>query len=520
MDTRDVIVCGAGLAGSLLAISLQRKGFNVTMYEARSDMRKDVLGVHRSINLVITSRGRYAVRQLGLEEDVMSITVPVVGRAMHGRDGTVTVQPYGKDDSERNYSVSRADLNKLLMTKAEQAGVTIHFSQRLVSADIPNRKYVFADPSGKQTVARAHVFFGSDGAGSASRAQLISHLVKMNPEHIEFSTDAGAFLQHRVKRLGVSYKELLFPKGDAGQKTFTMEAWGRKQDGYTLDPRYLHIWPRGGHFLMGLPNREGSITGTVYVPDEAAREEVQHLSFDRQRSREAGMSYLQREYPDAVPLLGDAGKQWVENPHAWLASTHASHWVFEDKLCLVGDAAHAVTPFFGQGMNCAFEDVTDLMWVLSSVGVRPGSGDGWSTALRWYQQLRKRPADDLAEMAEENYVEMAEKVGDPAFLFRKQVEVAVERAMSKSFRSRYWMITNTLIPYDWIREAGRIIDEKVVDSLVATARAAGDLVEIDVAKAEALVAEHLSPFFARRSIDLTDPWKFYSNRPLRQRGKL
>jgi len=502
----ELAVSGAGLAGCLLAISLRRRGFDVTIYESRTDMRKETLEVHRSINLIVTSRARFAVRQLGLEDEVMGITVPVVGRAMHGKDGSVVVQPYGKDDSEKNYSVSRAELNKLLMTKAEQEGVRILFSYRLTDANLARSEFTFSDASGRIHKVNPRVMFGADGAGSVSRGLLMSHLVRNNPENIEFSTDCRAHVNHEVRRLGVSYKELLFPKISGG---FTSN---RNVKGYALDPNYLHIWPRGSHFLMGLPNLEGSVTGTIYLPDQAATQELQEdASFDALKDTDKAMAFLRKEYPDAVPILGDVKTQWASNPHAWLASVHVSHWVFEDKLCLIGDASHAVTPFFGQGMNCAFEDITDLNWVLDEVGVTTAaSAEQWSRALRWYQQLRKAPAYDLADMAAENYQEMAAKVGDPNFLFRKQIEVEVERAIPFKFRSRYWMITNTLIPYDWVREAGRLIDSKVLDPMVDSTKRSG---KVDLALAKDLVAKHITPFFAAKEIDLSSPWKFYRNRP-------
>lgn len=510
----EAVICGAGLCGSLLAIFLTRRGFKVTIYESRPDIRKAVVAVHRSINLIITSRGRFAVRNFGaeLEKAVMGITVPVLGRAMHDTNGRITIQPYGKDDSEKNYSVSRAELNKLLMTKAEEAGARIVFDAALVEADPGARRYVFAQyANGKRTdqthVVQPMVFFGCDGAGAASRQLLTSHLVRMNPEHIEFSTNAGAHVVHRVKRLGVSYKELMFPR------------LGGKDS--PLDKRYLHIWPRGSHFLMGLPNQDGSVTGTLYLPDDAAPQELRaEHGTEKLKDVASGVAYMKKYYSDAVPILGDLRTEW-KNPNAWLASVQCNHWVFGGSMCLLGDAAHAITPFFGQGMNISFEDVTDLMWVCDQVGCGPHGGD-WAKALRWYQHLRKQCADDLCELAEENYVEMASKVGDPNFIWRKQVEVAVERAFPTQFRSRYWMITHTLVPYNWVREAGRIIDEKIIEPLTVAAGppVAGAEPKVDIKRAGELITEHFTPYLKSRQIDLSQPWHFYTNRPAPNMSRL
>eukprot|EP01063_Lacrimia_lanifica_P007852 TRINITY_DN15034_c0_g1_i1.p1 TRINITY_DN15034_c0_g1~~TRINITY_DN15034_c0_g1_i1.p1 ORF type:complete len:525 (+),score=255.51 TRINITY_DN15034_c0_g1_i1:57-1631(+) len=507
----NVVLIGAGLSGTLLAIALRRRGFNVEVFEARDDLRKLEIGVHRSINLVLTSRGRYALRKLGLEEEVMKLVVPAVGRCIHHQDGTVVIQPYGKDDNEANYSVSRSGLNCFLLDVAEKENVKIHFNHRFVKADVPKRTYVFADKDGKETTRHTFMCFGSDGAGSPVRRALLQHLLEVPPQDLpmdmrkHWEWGGANAIKLQIDRLGVSYKELMFPL---------------KQDGSApLDTRYLHIWPRGEHFLMGLANLDGSMTGTLYLPDDAAPakpEGEEQITFDSMKDSAAGMLYLQKYYPDAVPLLPDAVKEWEENPHAFLATTRLSHWVWQDKLCLLGDACHAITPFFGQGMNCAFEDVSYVTYVMDKFHIKPGLSEKsaaslWTSALKAYQALRIPAGHAIADLAVENYHEMASQVGQPAFLLRAMLRTMVEREIPTLFRSRYWMVTNTQIPYHWAQELGTHVGQVVTELAKSTSYVDGKPVP-DLQHARKLIAEHVTPYIEQRGIDLTNPWKFYGEK--------
>eukprot|EP00755_Sulcionema_specki_P030431 Sspe_Gene.94355::Locus_66751_Transcript_1_1_Confidence_1.000_Length_921::g.94355::m.94355/K00486/KMO; kynurenine 3-monooxygenase len=282
-----VIVIGAGLCGSLLAVFLKRRGFDVELYESREDLRREEGAVHRSINLVLTSRGRYPLRELGLESEVLKLVVPVIGRAVHMETGEVTIQPYGKDESERNFSISRSGLNKYLLDRAEEAGVKIFFRHALSSVDFEKRAYTFTTPHGNVTTS-AWVCFGADGAGSVTRRQLLKHLLdqpvpNLNTGMRQHSQWGGnTAIKMEVQRLGVSYKELSFPAREAKGK---------------MDSRYLHIWPRGTHFLMGLANPDDSFTGTLYLPDDTAPKEVQGgITFEDLNTTAKGKKYIERYY--------------------------------------------------------------------------------------------------------------------------------------------------------------------------------------------------------------------------------
>ena len=483
---RNLIVVGAGLSGSLLAYSLKKRGFDVDLYEARDDLRKDVGGIHRSINLVLTSRGRYALRNLGLEDQVMKLTVPAQARAIHLQSGDdVIIQPYGKDDNECNYSVSRSELNKHLITVAEKAGVNIHFNCRLVDSDLSKNEFNFITADGTRLTKTARVCFGADGAGSVTRKQLIKHLIDQPVPELELGMNVNKWggnthVQIAIQRLGVSYKELTFPLKKNGEKP--------------LDTRYLHIWPRGNHFLMGLANLDGSMTGTLYLPDETSAEKTD-LNFNSINGVENVSKYIQEYYPDAVDILPNLQHEWANNPHSFLATTRVSHWVGRN-MCLLGDAAHAVVPFFGQGMNASLEDVSYLESLLDMHYISPvnNSETAWSVLLRAYQKVRIPAGHAISDLAIENYTEMCAKVGEAEFLKRKQIENAVESAVPHLMRSRYWMVTNSLIPYHWVQHMGFLID-KVLDGIIASnPTIENEKVDLDISLCKSLISKNLSPF--------------------------
>eukprot|EP01059_Diplonema_ambulator_P003754 TRINITY_DN1346_c0_g1_i1.p1 TRINITY_DN1346_c0_g1~~TRINITY_DN1346_c0_g1_i1.p1 ORF type:complete len:520 (+),score=215.35 TRINITY_DN1346_c0_g1_i1:33-1562(+) len=497
----SVLIVGAGLSGALLAVALKRKGFDVLMVESREDLRKDVGGVHRSINLVLTSRGRFALRSLGLEKEVMELVVPCHARCIHNMDGSVVIQPYGKDESEANYSISRSGLNKKLLDVAEREGVKILFKQRLLHADFTTRKYTLCDDANKKTVVGAHLCFGADGAASVTRRELLKHLIDVPITDLDTTLKrhwrwgGSTSIKYEVQRLGVAYKELMFPLQRDGSQP--------------LDTRYLHIWPRGSHFLMGLANLDGSMTGTLYLPDDSAVPKSD-LTFETTLGKEKGMAYMNEYYKDAVPVMPDLAKEWEENPHALLATARVSHWVFEDKVCLIGDAAHAVVPFFGQGMNASFEDVTYIMYLIGRHGLGPKGGD-WKKAFQEYHNVRSPAGHAISDLAIENYTEMCKKVGETEFLQRKAVENKVEKAFPLQFRSRYYMITNTLIPYHWVDELGVHINTMLTELMTTVIWKEGEP-EPDMNHARALIAQHITPYIEAHGINLANPWTFYGPR--------
>ena len=455
-ERESVAVVGGGLVGSLLSVLLARRGIDVTLYERRPDPRRVDAGGGRSINLVVTSRGIEALRRLGLERDVLALSVPVRGRMMHSLDGRLTFQPYGKDDSECNHSISRARLNDYLLSAAERDGVRVRFEMRLVEAEPDTGRLVFAAPGGAQESVSARVVLGADGAASIVRASLMRL-----PGHVE-----------SIEMLEHGYKELEIPAAPGGA--------------FRLDERALHIWPRGGSMMMALPNPDGSFTVTLYLPHRGPRG---FASLDT----EARLLELFRAlFPDSIPLIPGLVREFFANPTGELGTVRCEPWNHGGRTALVGDAAHAIVPFFGQGMNCGFEDCTVLDELLARHG-----GD-LEVVLPEYARLRKREADAIADMALENFVEMRDRVGDAAFLLRKQVEHALEQTMPREYRSRYSMVAFSLIPYSAAREAGRIQDG-ILDELCRGLRSAD---ELDLERARRLVAERLTPYLRTRSITL------------------
>ena len=448
------IVSGAGLVGSLLAYTLKKRGYDVELYEKRSDMRKETLDGGRSINLIVTSRGMNALKSVGLLEDVLEITVPVTGRMMHDKEGDLTYQAYGRDDSECNYSISRAGLNKLMLDKAEEAGVPIHFESELMTVDWEKKKAHFSN----EACVGFERFFGCDGAASPTRKAMVKGY--------------GNEEMDRVEWLGAEYKELLMPAGENGE--------------YRIEKNALHIWPRGSHMLMALPNLDGSFTMTLYNPENS------DLSFEKINTKEGIQKHFEEEYPDSIPLMPDFVKECLENPNGKLGTVRMDKWFYEDKAVLLGDAAHAVVPFFGQGMNCGFEDIFYLMSYLDYFN------KDWKKAFEAYDKFQRPNGNAIADMAIENFTEMKDKVGDPKFLLRKKVEAKIENEFSDRYRARYGMVTYTLIPYLFCQEVGRIQNE-ILDELCSDIEDAQD---VDMAKAEMLISEKYMPYMQKRGIKI------------------
>ncbi|MBL4846646.1 MAG: FAD-dependent monooxygenase [Planctomycetes bacterium] len=456
---KDTIVVGAGPVGCVLALVLQRRGMGVSVYEKRGDMRAAGAAAGRSINLVLTARGLRALAILGLEQEVLALTTPVFGRMMHSVSGELTYTAYGKDDGERNYSVSRGELNIALLNAVEAAKIPIHFEHALERADLSATDSValhFERPGGPLEVHTSRAF-GADGAASALRTSLL--------EHVE-----GECL---TEMLPDGYKELLFPAVSDGT--------------YAMSERALHIWPRGREMLMGLPNRDGSFTGTLYMPIEG------EVSFAAISDVASAQALFEASYPDAIPLLGpEFAKELVEAPLGRLGTVRCFPWVLEDRVLLAGDAAHPIVPFFGQGLNCGFEDVAILAGLLEE-------GGELGAVFAAYQAARKPAGDAIREMALENFVEMSDRVGDPAFILKKRVEARIEQALAPLYRTRYTMVVYSSIPYHKAQEAGRI-QERILSELCEGISAPE---EVDLTRAAALVAQHLTPFVEAEGLDLT-----------------
>ena len=415
---RQVTILGAGLVGSLLAIILRRRQYPVTIYERRPDMRKAAIGAGRSINLAMSARGWRALELAGLKEEMETLAIPMTGRFLHMPDGSTATQPYGRN-GEAIYSVSRGELNKRLMTLAEANGAEIHFGQRCARVDVVHNKLFMEEvsdlsnaPSNQQATAPAQLnevsadlLFGADGAFSSLRTSY-SQMDRVSASH---------------QYIEYGYKELNIPPGENGT--------------WMMEKHALHIWPRGKFMLIALPNTDGSFTCTLFMPFEGDN------SFEVLQEAKSVKAFFEQYFADAIPMMPDYGEQFKVNPVASLITTHISQWHFKDQSALIGDAAHAIVPFYGQGMNAGFEDCTILD------GLMEKHGEDWNAILPEYQRKRKPSGDAVASLALLNFVEMRDKVADPVFLERKKIEKEIGIRYPAQFTSVYEMVSFTHTPY-------------------------------------------------------------------------
>lgn len=401
---RNVTILGAGLVGSLLAIILRRRGYPVTIFERRPDMRTTAIGAGRSINLAMSTRGWHALELAGLKEAMEPLAIPMKGRFLHQPDGTTAFQPYGKN-GEAIFSVSRGELNKRLMSLAEENGATIHFDERCVQVDVTQNKLTLERPDGSRHEESADLLFGADGAFSALRTAY-THMdrVSSKQQYIDYG-----------------YKELNITGGENGS--------------WRMEKNALHIWPRGKFMLIALPNTDGSFTCTMFMPFEGEN------SFESLHDDASIRSFFEKHFADALPLMPDYLDQFKANPMSALITTHISKWHVGSQSALIGDAAHAIVPFYGQGMNAGFEDCSVLDGLLEQYQ------NDWETILPVYQQKRKPAGDSVAELALLNFIEMRDKVADPRFLQRKRIEKEIGIRYPEQFNSVYELVSFSHTPY-------------------------------------------------------------------------
>jgi kynurenine 3-monooxygenase len=418
MARQKISLIGGGLVGALLAQLLAERGFKVEVFEKRADPRRIRFARGRTINLAIAERGMQALRVAGLAELALKKSVMMRGRMVHPLAGEPGLQRYGIDDREVIWSISRSGLNTLLVDAAEAAGATFHFGQALADADLENRRITLTDDHGVERAHEVDLLIGADGAGSALRAAMNLH----QPLGI------------RVEPLGHGYKELEIPAASGGNR-------------FAIDPNALHIWPRGGYMSIATPNIAGSFNVTLFLPMHG-----KHPSFDTLPDTAYASDFFRDAFPDLAPLMPRFAEDYDAHPVGTLATLYLDRWHIDGRAVLVGDAAHAIAPFHGQGMNCGFEDTVLLADLLAEYG------EDTADAFAEFQHIRKPNTDAIAAMTLENYVEMRDSVADPHYLAKLELAARLTQWAPKHFMSRYRMVTFTQLPYAYSFARGRAQD--------------------------------------------------------------
>lgn len=397
--SKKIIIVGAGLVGSLEAVFLAKRGYQVEVYERRSDIRAANIVGGRSINLALSNRGWRALELAGIKEQIEKISIPMHSRLMHDLEGNLTYQPYGKE-GEAIYSVSRGELNRqLLLLAATYDNVNFHFDEKCIDIDLEHPKAYFENAkTGKTSEVSADLIIGTDGAFSAVRAKL------QRTDRFDYSQ---MYLPH-------GYKELTIPAVN---------------DLHAIEKNVLHIWPRGNYMLIALPNIDGSFTCTLFFPFEG-KPSFESLSNDNEI-----LNFFESIFKDAKEKMPDLLNDYHQNPTASLVTVRCAPWNFKNKVLVIGDASHAIVPFYGQGMNSGFEDCYVLEKFLDKY-----KGD-WDTVLPTYANYRKPDADAISELALRNFIEMRDSVADDNFLLQKKIEKKIFEKHPEKWMPLYSMVT-------------------------------------------------------------------------------
>ncbi|MCL4164846.1 UNVERIFIED_CONTAM: hypothetical protein GTU68_028569, partial [Idotea baltica] len=402
---KNITIVGAGLVGSLLACAFGKRGYTVNVYEKRPDLRRATLVAGRSINMACSTRGWRALDHVGVGDIVRQYAIPMKGRVLHDEAGHTSFQPYGIDD-QAIYSISRGGLNKILMNYAEQDNdVTFHYNKKCMDVDVERGSATFVDYITKQeTVVTSDLILGADGAFSRVRG------IMQRLPHFDYTQDY----------IDSDYIELSIPDISGA---------------FQIEQEALHIWPRGKYMLIALPNTDGSFTCTLFMP--YAGEE----SFEQLNSPAGIRAFFDNKFPDASALMPTLEADFEANPQSSLVIIRCYPWHWKDKVMLIGDASHAIVPFYGQGMNAGFEDVFVLDQMIDEF-----DGD-FAEILPEFGKRRKANADAIADLALYNYKVMADSVNDPEFLLRKKLEHRVMELYPEHYHSLYSMVTFTHTPY-------------------------------------------------------------------------
>lgn len=447
---REATIVGAGLAGALMATLLAQRGWKVEVYESRGDPRIHGFAGGRSINLALAERGLHALRAADADRDVLAQAVMMRGRMVHPADGgTPQLQRYGRDDGEVIWSVSRGELNITLIDAAEAAGATLHFDRRLEAVDFAAQRAFYRGGGGLHRVG-FQTLIGCDGAGSTLRAQMRQR----------------ADLGERIDWLGHGYKELEIPPAADG--------------GFRIEPNALHIWPRGRYMCIALPNDERTFTVTLFMAmqDEGKGDP----SFETVPDGTAARALFERDFPDALPLIPELDHDFEANPIGTLGTLYLDRWHLGGHAVLIGDAAHAMVPFHGQGMNCAFEDCVALARHLDAT-------PDLATAYAAFEAERMPDAAAIQKMALDNYIEMRDLVDDPDFLLQRELELALQARHPTRFIPHYAMVTFMRIPYSLALERSEV--QRGI--LEAATQGVASVAEVDLEAVDREVLRSLPP---------------------------
>ncbi|AUP78396.1 FAD-dependent oxidoreductase [Flavivirga eckloniae] len=426
---QNILIIGAGLCGSLLALRLGQRGYNVSVYEMRPDLRKVDISAGRSINLAFSNRGNKAMKLVGIEEKVKALCIPMNGRMIHDKEERTFLSNYSGRDHEYINSVSRGGLNALLLDEAEKhKNVSIYFNKKCKSVDFKKTTALFKDyETKKEFVEDADVIIATDGAGSAMRKSY--YLGKKFL--FSFSQD---YLTHGYKELSI------LPSKTGDFKTYK---------------NALHIWPRGSFMLIALPNLDGSFTVTLFLSYDDGT-----YNFNNLTTPEIVTEFFQKEFPDALQLMPNLIEDFFKNPTSPLGTVKCSPWHYKGNTLLMGDSAHAIVPFYGQGMNASFEDVVEFDAVLDQ---NLGS---WETIFKTYEETRKKDTDAIADLAIDNFYEMRDHVANPMFQEKRKLEMALEQNFPEEYASKYSLVTfNENMGYHEAMTRGRAQDKAILSML-------------------------------------------------------
>ena len=432
---QNILIIGAGLCGSLLALRMAQRGYQVTLVEKRPDLRKVTQDAGRSINLALSDRGLRGLRLAGVEDAAKKQCIPMNGRMIHDKQGNTFLSPYSGRKDEYINSISRPGLNMLLLDEAEKMpNVKIIFNHACEDVDLENATAIFKEfNTTKEIKIEADVIFGTDGAGSAVRKTMFDN-------HKFLFSFSQQWLSH-------GYKELEIPAD--------------KNGGYRTYKNALHIWPRGEDMLIALPNLDGSFTVTLFLPYENSK-----YCFANLTTPEMVNEYFNKEFPDVVEMIPNLAEEFFNNPIGPLGTVKCAPWNSFGKVLLMGDAAHAIVPFYGQGMNASFEDVVVFDEILEkyfSAQNTPPLDGGWEGLFKEYEALRKKDTDAIADLAVDNFHEMKEHTALEIFQKKRKLETAFEAEFPDDYYSKYSLVTfKESIPYSEAMKRGRAQDKAIL----------------------------------------------------------